>query len=67
MAWAKRWLAVGSLGLGACGPSVADYCAPGTPECTAPEGGWLDGQVDGAPETGTAGGDGGADALSCNA
>jgi hypothetical protein len=66
MAWAKGWLAVGFSGLGACSPSIADYCAPGTPECTVPEGGLPDGQVDGGAETGAAGAEGGADGSSCN-
>jgi hypothetical protein len=28
---------VGSVALGGCNPSVADYCSPGSPECTAPD------------------------------
>src|ERR1019366_4542244 len=32
-------LAIAFGGLSGCNPSVADYCAPGTPECTPPDGG----------------------------
>jgi hypothetical protein len=67
MARAKWWLVLGLLGLGGCSPSVADYCASGTPECTTPEAGSPDSQAEGGAETGIAGGDGGADASSCNA
>jgi len=32
-------LALAAGGLSGCNPSVADYCAPGTPECTPADGG----------------------------
>jgi hypothetical protein len=32
-------LALAFGGLSGCNPPVADYCAPGTPECTTPDGG----------------------------
>jgi hypothetical protein len=38
------WLVVGAGGLAGCNPSLAAYCAPGTPECSA-DGGASDGTV----------------------
>jgi uncharacterized membrane protein YgcG len=42
---------VGSVALAGCNPSVADYCSPGSPECSAPD-----------AAAGDAGRDGGAEA-----
>src|SRR5580704_5668317 len=42
---------VGSVALAGCNPSVADYCSPGSPECSAPD-----------AAVGDAGRDGGAEA-----
>jgi hypothetical protein len=42
---------VGSVALAGCSPSVADYCSPGSPECSAPD-----------AAVGDAGRDGGAEA-----
>jgi hypothetical protein len=36
---ARRMLWAAVAALSSCNPSVADYCAPGTPECTPGEGG----------------------------
>jgi hypothetical protein len=47
-----RWrFIVGSVALVGCNPSVADYCSPGSPECSAPD-----------AAAGDAGRDGGAEA-----
>ncbi len=47
-----RWrFIVGSVALAGCNPSVADYCSPGSPECSAPD-----------AAAGDAGRDGGAEA-----
>ena len=52
-------LLVGGAGLAACSPTLADYCAPGTPECTPLEAGSPDGASDGPTE-------GGHDAAACD-
>jgi hypothetical protein len=52
-------LLVGAAGLAGCSPSVADYCAPGTPECTVLDAGSRDAASDGAAE-------GGRDAAACD-
>jgi hypothetical protein len=52
-------LLVGAAGLAGCSPGVADYCAPGTPECTVLDAGSRDGASDGAAE-------GGRDAAACD-
>jgi hypothetical protein len=52
-------LLLGGAGALACNPSLADYCAPGTPECTPVDGGSRDAGSDSAAE-------GGQDAAACN-
>jgi uncharacterized membrane protein YgcG len=52
-------LLVGGAGLAACSPTLADYCAPGTPECTPLDAGSHDGASDGPTE-------GGQDAAACD-
>ena len=50
---------IGAGGLAACNPTLADYCAQGTPECTAADGGSRDAASDGANE-------GGRDSFACD-
>jgi hypothetical protein len=46
-----RWrFIVGSVALAGCNPSVADYCSPGSPECSAPDAAAGDAGRDGAAE-----------------
>ena len=56
LAW-MLWIGAG--GLAACNPTMADYCAQGTPECTAADGGSRDAASDGANE-------GGRDSFACD-
>jgi uncharacterized membrane protein YgcG len=41
---------IGVAGVAACNPTLADYCAQGTPECTPLDGGLRDGASDSAAE-----------------
>jgi uncharacterized membrane protein YgcG len=41
---------VGSVALAGCNPSVADYCSPGSPECSAPDAAAGDSGRDGGAE-----------------
>ncbi|HTB72206.1 MAG TPA: hypothetical protein VK762_03125, partial [Polyangiaceae bacterium] len=41
---------VGSVALAGCNPSVADYCSPGSPECSAPDAAMADAGRDGGAE-----------------
>ena len=43
-------LIVGSVALAGCDPSVADYCSPGSPECSAPDAAGGDAGRDGGAE-----------------
>jgi hypothetical protein len=43
---------VGSVALAGCNPSVADYCSPGAPECSAPDAAMGDAGRDGGAEAG---------------
>jgi hypothetical protein len=46
-----RWqFIVGAAALAGCNPSVADYCSPGSPECSAPDAGVGDAGRDGGAE-----------------
>ena len=49
-----RWLLFGPAALAGCGPSVADYCAPGSPECSSADATASDATPDGKAEAGVA-------------
>ena len=59
MGWRTWLLVMGAGGLAGCNPSLADYCAQGTPECSPADAAARDGKV-------AVGSEVGADASACD-
>jgi len=59
MRWRAWLLGMGASGLAGCNPSVADYCAQGTPECSPADAAARDGAM-------AVGSEAGADASACD-